>query len=70
VKNSTIVRTLLAFLYYVVIVGFIVPSLISDKSTISFILGAGILILSLVVPVLYFNRKTDDVKINNQKENN
>lgn len=62
-SNKNIVLALLILIWYVVMFGFCVPFLISAPSDIASILGAGLAIVHVMVPILWFNReKKEDIK--------
>lgn len=61
-KNKQIVLAILFAIWYISIFGFIVPTLVSADSDIAAMIGAGLAVVHVVGPILWFNReKKQDV---------
>ena len=64
-KNKNIVLALILVIWYALMFGFAVPTLISADSDTAAILGAGLAVVHVFVPILWFNREK---KVQNKTE--
>lgn len=56
-KNKNILLAIFFATWYIMIFGFVVPSFISAKDDILPLAGAGLAVLHVVSPILWFNRE-------------
>ena len=61
-SNKNIVLGLTILVWYAIMFGFCVPFLISAPSDIAAILGAGLAIVHVLVPILWYNREKKEDK--------
>lgn len=61
-SNRMIFLCLLIALVYATLIGYVVPSLISDKSDVGPLIGLAISIVALVLPLFYLNRSKKEKK--------